>query len=122
MLGNTILTLQIKLGIHLGGIVVNREDILKKARQENKDEMAEQVRDRSMRWTYIVMVLTAAVFAFLRAERGETLMDLSVTVCASVAAGQLYRFLKTRERPCLVLGLIALAVSILALVRFCMGY
>ena len=101
---------------------MNRDEILKKARQENRDEMAEQVKSRSMRWTYIVMVLTAAIFSFIRAERGETMMDLSVTVCASVAVGQAYQYIKLRDRGCLLLGLIALAVCILALARYCMGY
>lgn len=101
---------------------MDKNDILKKAQMENRDEMAERVKDQSMRWTYIVMVLTAAVFAFIRAEKGQTMMDLSVTVCASVVAGQLYRFIKTRERFCLILSLIALVVGIMALVRFCMGY
>lgn len=101
---------------------MNRDEILKSAQREHRDERTEQVKDRSMRWTYIVMVLTAAVFAFIRAEKGESMMDLSVTVCASVAAGQLYRFIKTRERFCLALSLVALAVGILALVRFCMGH
>ena len=101
---------------------MNRDEILKRAQRENRDERAEQVKDQSMRWTYIVMVLTAAVFAFIRAEKGESMMDLSVTVCASVAAGQFYRFGKTKERYCLGLALVALCVCILALVRFCMGY
>ena len=67
---------------------MKREDVLAMAQAEKRDERAEQVKDQSMRWTYIVMVLTAAVFAFIRAEKGESMMYLSVTVCASVAAGQ----------------------------------
>ena len=101
---------------------MKREDILKMAQAENRDERMEQVRAMSMRWTYIVMVLTAAIFAFIRSENGQTMMDLSVTVCASVVAGQLYQFLKTKERSCLALGLIALCTGVLALIRFCMGY
>lgn len=101
---------------------MSREDILARAQKERSDEMEIQVRDRSMRWTYLVMVLTAAVFAFLRGERGEPMMDLCVTVCASVAVGQFYRFFKVRDKWCLVLGLIALAVGIVGLVRYCMGH
>ena len=101
---------------------MNKEDILAKAQQENNDEMEIRVRDQSMRWTYLAMVLTAAVFAFLRGERGEPMMDLCVTVCASVVAGQLYRFFKVRDKGCLVMGLIALAVGIFGLVRYCMGH
>ena len=58
---------------------MKKEDVLAMAQAENRDERAEQVKDQSMRWTYIVMVLTAAVFALIRAEKGESMMDLSVT-------------------------------------------
>lgn len=101
---------------------MKREEILAKAQQEKNDEMEVRVRDQSMRWTYLAMVLTAAVFAFLRGERGEPMMDLCVTVCASVVAGQIYRFFKIRDRGCLVMGLIALVVGAIALARYCMGY
>ena len=101
---------------------MNREEILARARQENRDEMEIQVRERSIKWTYLVMVLTAAVFAYLRSMQGQTIMDLTVTVCTSVAAGQLYRFFKTREKWCLGLGVVMLLVAVAALIRFCMGY
>ncbi len=101
---------------------MTREEILAKAQQEQNDEMEIRVRDQSMRWTYLAMVLTAAIFAFIRGERGEPMMDLCVTVCSSVAAGQLYRFVKTRDKWCLGMGLIALAVGIFGLVRYCMGH
>lgn len=101
---------------------MNREEILAKAKNENKDEMELQVRDRSMKWTYIVMVLTAAIFAYIRETKGQPMMDLCVTVCASVATGHFYRFIKTRDTYCLILSVITLAVGIFALVRFCMGH
>lgn len=101
---------------------MNREEILERAQKENQDEMEVRVRDQAMRWTYIVMVFAAAVFAFIRSERGDSMMDLCATICFSVAAGQLYRFIKMKGRDCLVLGLIALAMAVFAVVRFCMGY
>lgn len=101
---------------------MNREEILERAKSEKKDEMEVRVRDQAMRWTYLVMVLGAAVFAFLRAQRGEPMMDLCVTVCASVAVGQLYCFGKTKNRGSLGLGVIALVVAVFAVVRFCMGH
>lgn len=101
---------------------MNREEILAKAKNENKDEMEIFVRDRSIKWTYIVMVAVAAVFAFIRETNGQPMMDLCVTVCASVTAGQWYRFAKTKEKYCLVMGLVTLAVGIFALVRYMMGH
>lgn len=101
---------------------MNREEILAKAKNENKDEMEILVRDRSIRWTYLVMVIVAAVFAFIRECNGQPMMDLCVTVCASVTAGQWYRFAKTKDKYCLVMGVITLAVGIMAFVRYMMGH
>ncbi len=101
---------------------MTKEKILQLARGEQKDEMAQQVRDRSMKWTYIVMVLSAAVFAFLRARQGQPMMDLCATVCFSVSAGFWYRSIKMGERGCLVLGWITLAVGIAATVRYFLGH
>lgn len=101
---------------------MDKEEILSKAQRERSDEMELRVRDRSMRFSYIALVLAAAIFTYLREQKGLPIMDLSVTVCASVAVGQFYCFAKTKRRSCLWLGLVALAVGIFALVRFCMGY
>lgn len=101
---------------------MDKNEILRKAQKENCDEMEKQVRDQSIKWTYLTMVLTAAVFAAIRSANGQPMMDLCVTVCASVAVGQFYRFIKTKEKSCLILGLITLAVGVIALIRFCMGH
>lgn len=101
---------------------MNKEEILKMAQKENCDEMALQVRDRAMKWTYLAMVIVAAIFAEIRAMNDQPMMDLCVTVCASVAVGQFYRFAKTKEKSCLIFGIITFAVGIFALIRFCMGH
>ena len=75
-----------------------------------------------MKWTYLTMVIVAAVFAYIRGMKDQPMMDLCVTVCASVSVGQLYRYWKLRCKDCLILGLVALAVAVVALVRFCMGH
>lgn len=54
---------------------MNREEILEKAKRENKDEREIFVRDQSMRWTYLAMVLSGAVFAFIRESNGQPMMD-----------------------------------------------
>lgn len=101
---------------------MEKEEVLKKAQAEQRDEMAVQVRDQSMRWTYLVMVLSAAVFAFLRSEQGLPMMDLCATVCFSVCAGQVYRFIKLRRRFCLILAVITLIVGIFAVIRYLGGH
>jgi len=101
---------------------MNKEEILEQSRSENQDERDEAVRDKSLKWTLITMVALSAVFAFLRAQQGETMLDLTVVVCGSVSVSFFYRFAKTKRRELLILGCIIALAGALALVRFCMGY
>lgn len=100
---------------------MNKEEILAKARQE-QDEMAAQVKDKSMKWTYVVLVLSAAVFAFIRGQNGQPVMDLCATVCYSVFAGQMYRYIKTKEKFDLIMAVIMIITAVAATVRFFMGH
>ena len=100
---------------------MNKEDILKKAQAENKDEMELQVKNKSLTFSYIVMVVMTAIFTGLRSEQG-TVMDLCAAVCGSVCAGMTYRFFKTKKTIYLVIALITLIVMIIAIIRFAMGH
>lgn len=120
-LGNDIIMIPSKLGKNKRGVVMKKEEVLEKSRKQG-DEMVSFVRDKSMKWTYITMVLFAAIFAFIRAENGDTMMDLCTTLCASVAVGHIYRFIKTKDKSYLILGIITTVVGAFALVRFIMGY
>lgn len=101
---------------------MNKEEILQRAQREGNDELEIQVRDKSIRWTYIAMVLAAAVFSFIRGEHGYPIMDLTATVSISVCVGQAYRFMKSKDKSSLFIAAIMLAVSIFATVRFLMGH
>ena len=120
ILGNDIFTLQIKLG--KGDAGMDKNEILKMAQVENQDEMELQVKDKSMMWSYIVMVVMAAIFSFIRSEQGLPMMDLTATVSASVCAAMTYRFIETRNKEHLFLALIMFVVAIVAIVRFVMGH
>ena len=101
---------------------MNKEEILEKSRAEQKDERDIVIRDQSIRWTFMTMVVLSAVFAYLRAARGQTMMDLTVVVCGSVSVSFLYRYVKTKRKDLLVLGLVLLICAVVALVRFCTGH
>ena len=49
---------------------MNKEEILRKAQKESNDEMEVQVKDKSMKWTYISMVIAAGIFSFIRESQG----------------------------------------------------
>ncbi len=42
---------------------MDKEDVLRKAQEEKNDEMEIQIRDKSMKWTYVSMVIAAAIFS-----------------------------------------------------------
>jgi len=106
VLGNDILCLQTKLGKE--AIIMERNEILKKAQAERVDERELQVKDKSMMWSYITMVFMAAIFSFIRSEQGLPMMDLSATVSASVFAGMTYRFIKTKKKENAIIALVML--------------
>ena len=101
---------------------MKKEEILEKGRAENKDERDVAIRDQSIRWTFMTMVLLSGIFAYLRAAQGQTMMDLTVVVCASVSVSFLYRFSQTKRVELLVLGIVLLFCAVVALVRYCAGY
>lgn len=101
---------------------MDREEVLKRAQCEKLDERELQVKDKSMIWSYIVMVIMASVFSFIRSEQGLPMMDLCATVCGSVCAAMTYRFVKTKNTEHLIIAVIMFAVTIMAIVRFCMGH
>lgn len=111
--------LQTKLGREKN---MDKEEILRKAQSEKEDERERQVKDRSMMWSYVAMVIAAAVFSFIRSEQGLPMMDLTATVCFSVSANYIYRYVKIRETQYLLIGLLMLCVAIFAAVRFMMGH
>ena len=103
---------------------MNKEEILAKSRKENEgcDEFQLQVRDKSMKWTYITMVVVAAIFAWVREEQGLPTMDLCATVGLSACAGQSYRFIKTKDKQYLIWAVITLLIGIFAIIRFLGGH
>lgn len=101
---------------------MEKEEILRRSRNEKNDELEKQVWSMSMRWTYLAMVLSAAVFAYIRDIHGQPTMDLCATVCLSVFAGRIYCYLKMKDKFNLVMALIALVIAVFAAVRFFLGH
>lgn len=102
---------------------MDKEEILARSRQENKnsDERELQVKDKSIAFSYTVMIVMAAVFTSIRAGQGLPMMDLCATVCSSVCAGMAYRFFRTKKAEYCILALITFIVMIVAIIFFAMG-
>lgn len=101
---------------------MKKEEILAKAQSEKIDEREVFISDRSMRWTYLVMAVTAGIFMIVRSIRDMYAADLCSVVCLSVAAGNIYRFVKTKEKWCLIAGIVTIAAGIISAVTFFMDY
>ena len=101
---------------------MEKDEILKKAQAEKRDERELQIKDKSMMWSYIVMCLVAAIFSFIRSEQGLPMMDLTATVSSSVCAAMTYRFIKTKNKEHVLIAFIMLIIAIIATVRFFMGH
>ena len=101
---------------------MDREEILKMAQAEKYDEQELQIKDKSMTFSYVVIVITAAIFSFIRSQQWLPMMDLTATVAASVCATSTYRFIKTRKREYFLIALTMIIVAIISTVRFFMGH
>ena len=101
---------------------MDREEILAKSRNAGEDERVQQVKAASFRWVYLAMVLSAAVFGFIRGEQGLPMMDLCATVCLSVGVAHLYQGIKLKNRFCILLGAVLMLMAMFATVRFFQGH
>ncbi|MBZ4666661.1 DUF6442 family protein [Mahella sp.] len=101
---------------------MDKNEILEKSRSENHDEYETYIKDQSIKWLFLVMVITSAIFAVIRGIKGESMLDLAVIVCASVGSSLLYRFNKLRSKDDLLSGIIAFCTAVICLIGFCLGY
>ena len=101
---------------------MKKEEILAKAQAERVDEREIFINDRSIRWTYLVMVMAAGIFMIVRSTRDMPITDLCATVCLAVAAGNIYRGIKTKDKWYFIAGIVVAASGIFTAVRFFMGY
>lgn len=103
---------------------MDKEEILKKSRKENLngDEREHQVKDRSMMWAYIFMVVVSAAFRLFDITEDAPIMDFSAAIASSACAATTYRFIKTKTVMYLILAIVMLGLTVLSTVRFFMGH
>nr|WP_205396167.1 DUF6442 family protein [Streptococcus lutetiensis] len=101
---------------------MNKEHILKMAQSEKRDEMELHIKDKSMMWSYLVMVIVAALFSFIKALHGVPITDLTATVCASVGTTLAYRYAKLKDKQDLFIAIIMFIIALISTIYFVMGY
>ena len=99
---------------------MNKEEILELRRKENRDERDEAIRDKSNKWVFVVMIIIAAIFAIVRVMKGETMLDLTVTVCSAMAVSNWYQYKYTMKRDNLISAIIISVVAVVCLIVYCM--
>lgn len=101
---------------------MKKEDILKKAREEDSDEMETFVRDKSMSVVFIVMGICIAVFIWIRQDLNERYCDLPFTVALGASAGNFYRFAKLHNAKSLCIAIVTGICAVFYLILTVLGY
>ncbi|MCO4625925.1 hypothetical protein Si039_01710 [Streptococcus infantarius subsp. infantarius] len=101
---------------------MNKEAILKITQSEKRDEMELHIKDKSMMCPYLVMVIVAALFNFIKALHGVPITDLTATVCASVGTTSAYRYAKLKDKQDLFIAIIMFIIAIISTIYFVIGY
>ena len=101
---------------------MNKEEILEMARKEKDDELITHVNNRALLLIVILTVFMAAISAVGSAIDGKPASQYFVIANAPLAAGFLYRFIKTKKRFDLVMFFVTLAQVFAGLAGMAMGY
>lgn len=101
---------------------MDNKEILAKAQAEKIDEGETFICDKSMRWAFIVMALSAGIFTIVRSIQDLPIADLCATVCLSVGTGHMYRFIKTKEKGYLLTTIAMMFFGVVSAVQFFMGH
>ncbi|MCM1165711.1 MAG: DUF6442 family protein [Lachnospiraceae bacterium] len=101
---------------------MKKEEILEKAKAEKNDEMESFFGDKSMLWVIAAMFACMCVFSFTRLEIGQPVEDHCATLGIAVAVGHIYRYIKTKKRESLVIGICFGAAGIVWTVLYFLKY
>ncbi len=97
---------------------MKKEDILKKAQEENADEMERFIEDKSMIWAFTIMALCLIAFTIVKREMGQNTFDFTATIAAGASVMNFYRYTKLRNGKTLFAGIITGVGAVLCLIFF----
>lgn len=101
---------------------MNKEEILEKARLEKDDELINHINNKALLLIVMLTVFLTVSTAVRKVLGGEPAAEYFVIANAPLAAGFLYRFLKTKKNINPVLFFITLALTVLGIVGMALGY
>lgn len=97
---------------------MKKEDILKMAQNEGSDEMEKSMKNRSILWGAVAMIICLIVFTIIRRQNGQYTFDLTATICAGVAAENFFQFGKLHNKKNLLAGIIMSVGAVLSVIWF----
>ena len=101
---------------------MEKEEILQKARFEKDDELITHINNKAL---FIIMMLTVILSVFTAVRKaliGEPAAEYFVISNAPLAAGFLFRLLKTGKNFNLVMLIITLALTAFAIAGMALGF
>lgn len=99
---------------------MNKEEILEKARLEKDDELINHINNKALLLIVMLTVFLTVSTAVRKVLNGEPAAEYFVIANAPLAAGFLYRFLKTKKNP--VMLFITLTLTVFGIVGMALGF
>ncbi len=97
---------------------MDKNEILEKAQNSAKpDEMELYVVQKGQSLSMFVMIVVAIIFMAIKLIKDQSWYDVNCIIFSGMAAVNLYKFFKIRERHHLNLGIITAIAAIAAFVR-----
>lgn len=101
---------------------MNKEDLLRKARAENKDEREKEIEVSSFRAGWIGVSLIMLILIGLRWYFNESGTDIVMILLAQQSAGLFYQYVKLKNKKYLIAGLFTVAGILLGFASLLSNY
>lgn len=102
--------------------IMDKNEILEKARSENKDEMEIFIMLKSMRLIFVLMEIFACFIAVNSAVNGKPWAVYLVIVNAPAGAGFLYRYIKIKKKFNLAMFICCVLATVCLLAFYAAGH
>ena len=102
---------------------MKKEDILKKAQAEQKDEREEEINTKAFRIGWMGVTVVMLILILLRSIFNESAIDIVMILMVQTAAASFYQYSKMRDKKIyLISGIIAIIAIILGFASLLSNY
>lgn len=99
---------------------MNREEILEKSRQENKngDERERVLSTKAQAYSMVGMAVMLIVLSCIKFKKGESVYDLLALYFSSIASSEVFRYCLLKEKKYLYTAICYVLTSVLFMITF----